>query len=303
MDIGNYQEPTEFVQRVLTVGKIKFTPIAVNPTKDELQKLRDSGLGVWVPDEEPVYFGKAPINRENPDKQVDYFDITIYLRNRAFPENVDRINYRVMNSGKKSSTGKVLVINAYGSTTWLEDSYLKSKSTPSNMDWYVTDDMKACRIGEDSLIAFIRALRNLKNISQDTADKQNFRSIFGDKDIKAMMSGNFGGIKKVILEVEDANVVFVTGIRTYEGKKYQDLYHRLPLRSYVADSTGSDDFIVKTIDDSQKAGASANTNFFLNNLQGREYIETSGDMPMEDDSSFNFGSDMDMSEEDDELPF
>lgn len=275
MEIGNYQKPTEGFNKVLTIGKIKFMPIAVNPTKAELQSLKDNrGLNVFVPQDEPVYIGKQSIDPSKPDDLKSYFDITIYMQSHAFPETIERITYRVFDAGRKSASGKFEVINAYGNTTWMEKANIDSKTAPAEMKWYVMDGIKYLRRGEGSLIAFIRALYNLKNVQQDTPNKETLRSVFNDEDIKKMLKGDFKNIRNTILVAPDALVTLVTGIRTNDDKKYQDFFKDIPMRSYIADSNNSDEWIKKQIEDAQANGRYANTNFFLNaGLSGREYIE------------------------------
>lgn len=308
MEIGNYVKPVEFSERILTIGKIKYTPVAVNPTKKELEDLKKvKGLNVFVPSEEPIYFGKQALDSTKPTEETEYFDVTIYLRSQAFPESIDRVTYRTYNTGRKSSTGKFEVINAYGATAWLTQEDVKNKKAPANMQWYVMDDVKFLRRGEAQLVAFIRSLRNLKNINQDTPDKQNYRSLFSDQDLKKMLAGDFKNIRNIILEVADANITFVTGVRFINDKKYQDIYKELPLRSYVADSSNSDDWIKTNITEAQSNNRYANTNFFLGSgLHGREYIDgMESSKSSSEDFDFETTNDLPMSFDDDDsdLPF
>lgn len=314
MEIGNYVKPIDGFERVLTIGKIKYMPIAVNPTKAELQALRDNrGLNVFVPQDEPVYIGKQAIDSTKPDDLKNYFDVTIYMQSYAFPDTIERINYRVYDAGRKSSTGKFEVINAYGNTTWMEKANIDSKKAPVGMEWFVMDGIKYLRRGEGSLVAFVRALRNLKNVQQDTADKEKLRSLFSDDDIKKMLKGDIKNLKNIILEIPDALVTFVTGIRTNDSKKYQDFFRDLPMKSYIADSNSSDDYILKVISEAQENGRYANTNFFLTSgLSGREYIEGMEGNPNGSSDDFEFpdapqGSESGMSfqntEAEDDLPF
>lgn len=309
MEIGNYQKAVEFTERTLTIGKLKFTPVAVNPSKKELEDLKQNkGLNVYVPDQEPAYIGKFALDQAKPNETTDYFDITIYIRSLAFPDNIDRLTYRVYNTGRKSQTGKFEVINAYGNTAWLEKANIDSKTAPAEMNWYVMDGVKYLRRGEAPLVAFIRALRNLKNVAQDTPNKEQLRSVFSDDDIKKMLKGDFKNIKNIILEVPEAAVTLVTGIRTNDDKKYQDYYRDLPLRSYITDSNRSDEWIIKQIADAQANSRYANTNFFLSSgIEGREYIAgMEGNSSSNDSFDFPDAPDtsgMNFEDADNDLPF
>lgn len=315
MEVGNYRKPVEFAAKVLTTGKVKYVPIAFNPSLAELRALKDKGINVYVPNEEPVYFGSAPIDQSKPNELTGYFDATIYLRSTAFPDSIERVNYRVWNTGRMSSTKKYEVINAYGQMTWMEKEAVDAKKVPSNLNWFLEDGLKYVRRGEGQLVKFVRALRNLKNVDINTPkeEKEANRSHFNEDSIKKLMKGDFKNLRNVILEIPDAQVTFLTGIRTYEGKEYQDIFKDQPMKSYMADSTNSDAWLMKEITSALEAGRYASTDFKLDTgLDGKQHISgVAVNKPTDDpfasasnDLDFDSAPAMNFTQEDpDDLPF
>lgn len=276
---------SNFSPKVVYLGKAAYNVIAVNPNKEELKEINQ-----FVPEEEPVYISK----REIDGVEYPLANITVYLRNVADAEIVDRVTYTLVDNVQTSSTGKVKVINKFGDDSWLDPQDVISGVMPANMQWYLSDGLKKAVRGEKELVSFIRSLRNFKKIQSKSTqeDKDNYGSIFERTDLDNMFKGNFKGIKSVLLSSAESKVGFLLGARTADnGKVYQDIYKDYPLRGYMVNNDKSDEYIVKSVKDAQDNGRYANTYFNLDTLKFQQFTE---DMQVKPDVN---------DEDTDELPF
>lgn len=276
---------SNFAPKVVYLGKAAYNVVAVNPNKDELKAINQ-----YVPDEEPVYTSK----REIDGKEYPLTNVTIYLRNVADAEIVDRVTYTLVDNVQMSGSGKAKVINKYGDDSWLEPGVIASKVMPANMQWYLTDGIKEAIRGEKELVSFIRSLRNFKRIQNTSTqeDKDNYASLFERTDLDKLFKGDFKDIKALLMSNSESAVGFLLGARTADnGKIYQDIYKDYPLRKYMVNNDKSDEYIVKSIVEAQDNGRYANTYFNVDSLKFQPYTEEMEVKPdvadeMEDDLPF-----------------
>lgn len=277
-----------FTKKEIYMGKANYKVVAVNPNKDELKALNQ-----FVPEDEPVYTGKREIN----GTEYDLANITIYLQNPSDFSVIDRVTYTIVDNVQLSLTNKLAVMNKYGADTWLEESHIKAKTVPENMQWYVNEGVKTARRGEKELVSFIRALRNFKKISMTSTpeERENYVSQFEDADLAKLFKGDFSDMKSLLMSNPDAKVGFLLGARSADnGKVYQDMFKEYPMRSYMVGNAGSDEYIVKAVKEAQDNGRYANTTFNLSNL---DYVKFDPSMQVQPDPVA--GND----DEDDQLPF
>lgn len=272
MNISNVQQVQESTggNYPVYVGLENFFVTAVNPTLKELQ---DMGIPAT---EEPVYISKL----ERDGEKVDSFSIRIFLDNQDASNPIKTsVNYTVLKSHRISTSGKYQVINSYGGSTWLTEEEITGKTpVPSNMQWYVMDGVKKAYIGEEELIKFIKALRNLPNINNtvtDSAEKAKGIAILEQKDLDKLFAGNFTDIRNVILNSTTASadkckVGFLLGARNTDSGTKQGLFSRTPLKAYVK-ATEKADYLVKEVKDAQDNGALSTTIFDLTDLKLKEY--------------------------------
>lgn len=284
MQIADQVENTSNGPRKVFTGIENFHPTAVNPTKEEL-------VAMGIPAQtDPVYHGKVSRTYGEGEKEYDFFSIRVFLDNND-PNNPIRtqVQYTVIRDEMFSSTGKYKVINAYGSDAWLEEDHIKAGTLPANMQWFVIDGVKKCFRGEESLITFVKSLRNLPNVTSKTktADKAKGVASFSQSDLEDMFKGNFKAIRNVIMDSKDSKVGYLLGVKNVEGTNRQSLYARLPLKAYVK-HIDAPNFLINHVTDAQDNGSYSDTIFDLADLTLKEYEETqaSGDL----DDNLPFGS-------------
>lgn len=297
-NFGSYNEQPTFVNKLL-VGKTKWQVLAVNPTLGQLKSMKDQGLNVFVPTEEPVYIGKAPATFNAPT-ETPYFDTRFILKSLVpgHEDLISQISYRVFNTPEVSAnTGKHKVINLYGATTWIEESELKAGVLPAKMDFYIKDGMRSCLRGEENVIKLIRSLLNMPVVNNPTVDpvtgkmrkgvdvdkRPQFASQFNKQMFDEMFAGKFTSLQAIISDAysKGASVALLAGVRTTtndEGvtKQYQSFYGDEPQRAFWFDGNkteSSDNFIVKRLEDAVSNGRFSNVYFGVHNLKPREYTE------------------------------
>lgn len=266
MQVSKPQESGgNYAPKEIYLGKCLYNVVAVNPNKEELK-----ALNLYVPAEEPVYTFKQDVN----GVQKDAVSVVIYLKKTSDFSVIDRVTYNLVNDHQLSSTGKFAVINKYGNDAWLEEEFINSGTMPANMSWYLAEGVKKALRGEKELIAFIRALSNFKNITSKSTEEERagYVSIFEQKDLDKLLSGDVSDLKSVILSDPTLGVGFLLGAKTNdEGKVYQDLYKEYPLRKYMVSNEGSDEYIIKDLRSAQEAGKYSKTYFDMSSLAIKKY--------------------------------
>jgi hypothetical protein len=286
-NFGEQMEDLSQEPRQVYLGKRSFAVLAVNP--DEAW-MKDRGIYVREGDI-ASRTEMVPANKANPDGQkVRGARLDIFIRDAFSEENKDILRtsiylqerYNVSNDGLKCQ-----IINRYGSTLWVpveEAKTLKISNPFIGTSPYVLDSIKPAYVGEESLITFIRTVRNLNNVRHDTKeeDKLKLPSLFDKNDLDNIFKGNFKDIASLIMAGVPV-VGYVLGAKTSDkGSVYQDIFRDIPLRPYAVKATNND-YIIKKISERQAAGGYPNTFFDLNDLSFRPYspdadeVETTAD--------------------------
>ena len=150
------------VVRKLYIGIAPVFVLAVNPNKEETEKLYNTEL-----DEAPNYLGKTEVGPEGNGIEVPQVRIDFVVK--SDPEKCNGIEMLTkvpffLNKAyryNKDNT-KVEVINKYGETTWLPIGAAKgTEPIPDNMKWYDTSEMRPAYIGEAELTDFIKKFLNI----------------------------------------------------------------------------------------------------------------------------------------------
>lgn len=282
-NIGKAHETIEF-KKFLTQGKVAYNLIAISPNIAALKAMKDSGLNIYVPTEEPIYFGLESPKFGETDKTTPYFDAVMYLRNVDVPDNIVQVRHRIFNLNEVSDAGKYKVINMYGSTTYITEQEYNAGIIPALMDFYVNEGVKRSLKGEEHFIGFCRALYNQQAVNNPTAknpkvldiDKRPLHKFYlTDANYEKLFKGDFSEIREALLSVPDAKVGYLTGVKTTaEGKEYQDFFIDVPLRSFQVNGT-KDDYMVTKLQDAMAHGRYASTQFGLPDTKGREYDPSS----------------------------
>lgn len=292
MQLSNVQEDVK-LERKLYLGIENFQATAVNPT---MKELNDMGIPVTT---EPEYVTKVLRNYGEGEEEYDATSVRIYLINKEKTIRT-QVNYQIIKSDHLSSTNKLKVINKYGSSTWLEDSYIKAKTLPANMAWFVNEDVKVCLRGEDDLVAFLKAYRNLPNINltSDGDTKKKGVAVFAQSDLDKLFKGDFSDIRNAIMGIGDKGMVgYLLGVRHLEDKDVQTLYRQSPLKRFIK-KVGGNQYLTKDVMSSQENGAYADVTFNVADYSLKEYSQAD---KVEADSMDEYEpSNM---TEDDDLPF
>lgn len=173
----------------LYVGIAPVKVVAVNPTIEELK----DKLGITLK-REPEYLGVSILGET-------YNKITFWVE-CIEPKIITKFDILVKPEDRVSKAGKPQWINAFGVTTWSDD-------TP-NYDWYKLDGVRHAFVGEDTLIEFIKAYANVANGGKVSFD-----------DPKAIAKGDVKEIKALIDALSENRVRVLLGVK--EGK-YQQVY-------------------------------------------------------------------------------
>lgn len=286
MQVSNTQENT-IPTRNIYVGVENFYPVAVNPT---LKELNDMGIPATM---EPEYYGKITRDYGSGEQEYDFFTVTIMLDNKDEITPIKtQVQYTVIRDYHLSSTGKYKVLNKYGSSTWLED---ETAPLPSNMQWYVDEEVKKAYRGEEQIVMFIKALRGLTNVNKSTPETEKSKGMMmlEQSDLDKMFNGDFRDIKSIILDTDnDPKVGFLLGARVQDDNIKQGIFNRLPLRSYIR-ATNNTDYLIKQVADAQSNGVLSTTVFDLNDTKLKVF----------DPNTITETSEPSFVEEHDDLPF
>lgn len=275
-NFGEQQEDLSQEPRQVYLGKRSFAVLAVNP--DEAW-MKSKGIYIKEGDIESRA-EMVPVKKSDPNGQkVRGARLDIFIRDAFSEEDKDILRtsiylqerYNVSNDGLKCQ-----VINRYGSTLWVpveEAKTLKISNPFIGSSPYLLDSVKPACVGEESLISFIRAVRNMNNVRHDTKeeDKLKLPSLFDKNDLDNIFKGNFKDISNLIMAGIPV-VGYVLGARTSEkGNVYQDIFRDMPLRPYAV-KAANNEYIIKKITERQASGGYPNTFFDLQDLSFREYL-------------------------------
>lgn len=182
------------------VGLFTANVVAVNPTKNELEKL----LGTTI-DKDPEYTGT---NNEGNKKVT----LSFWLK-EANLGVLFNVRFNLEDKTMISSTGKTQFINSAGQTSYAQDK--------SQVPEFLTENgrsVKPAKKGEELLCKFLR--KWLNNLPYDDPNTE----IVID-DWKALFNGNTKELRSAIETFKTQEVGAMATIRTGDdGKEYQSVY-------------------------------------------------------------------------------
>lgn len=282
------------IKRYIGVAAAKV--IAVNPTKDELNKIYNSNI-----DKDPVYFGEkdgVKYSRIDFIVRIDDKDAKDAEGNKI--DAITRISFLLRDAYRynKDET-KVQVIDKYGRTTWVTKEQFKNKEVPVDKNGNPlrvdASSYRPCVFGEEPLTNFIRVYLGIPNVEK-WENQQIVGMIDNPEDaearldhIKDYFNGDFKEIQEIATYQIENKVKALFGIRTTDdNKKYQTVFTELFL------SGGSTNYakLQKELDNAKALGRYPNTEFEVCPM--KEYVETpttfetptATSAPVEDDLPF-----------------
>lgn len=179
-------------------GLAKLTPVAVNPTKEQLEKILGTELD-------------RDINYENGDKyRLDFWckELTV--------DRLIKFSIFISNADVKSKSGNNQYINAYGKTGYFESmDAITEKNNSATEEWQKMkpEGLRVAKTGEATLYDFLIKLFN----ASDTKPFPMFESY------QKLTLGNLRELKEVIDNAIEKERVFHMLVGVKDGK-YQDAW-------------------------------------------------------------------------------
>ena len=274
-NFSDQQEDTSIEQKPVFLGKRAFKIAAVNPDEAWLKANK-----FYVGDKEFERNGTMQ-TKNKPEGTVNRFaEVDVFIKD-AFDEATGpalKVTFMIQDRYNISNDGlKCQIINKYGQTLWvpIEEARSLVVSNPFIGTYpYVLDGIKPCLVGEESLVTFIRNLRNLNNVKAETSpeDRLKLSSMFDKKDLDKMFAGNFKDIANLINH-GDTTIGYLLGAKTSDkGSVYQDIYRDMPLRPYQIKGN-KDEYLLKKVAKDQAESRYPNTFFDLTDTSFRMFVE------------------------------
>lgn len=254
----------------LYTGAENFKVVAVNPTKEELEKMYNRELNFT-----PEYIGTAKITDADGEREVPQIRLDFFLANED-NSITTKLQFYVANTHHKSSTGKFKCINSFGRDAWLDEEAVKSKVMPGNMNWYNPDGVKVARRGEVELISYLVNLLNLPfNLDKVSDVSEAYARI--DKDEWSKIFAGDVSLLREIVGGTNNKIGVLLGVKTKgDGKLVQATFNKHTLRQFTIPSKKAAKFkyILKDLDEAKAAGALGNVDFGPRDLELREHVLT-----------------------------
>lgn len=241
-----------------------FNVVAVNPNKEQLEKLLDRDIN-----EEPVY---TPTSDEG-QRQVR---IMVYLKTDPTSainngiELITPISFFLTEAprvGKES--GKTQIIDLYGRTAWASPSELAAKAIPmyANGPANLSTNYRPIYQGEEQFIQFLIQWLNIaqpasyNTKTKQWTDKADLSDSEVNIDFKTLFNGNVSELTSLVELAKPYAVKVAVGIRTVTNDKgtrqYQQIYNNMFLKNSVTDFSRID----KSIKDDKDQGRYPDTEF------------------------------------------
>ena len=275
------------VVRKLYAGIAPFFVLAVNPNKEETEKLYNTEL-----DEAPNYLSETEVGPEGNKAKVAQARIDFVIKSDSERcngiEMMTKVSFFLNKAYRynKDNT-KVEVINKYGETTWLPiKSAMGNEPVPDNMKWYDTSDMRPAYIGEAELTDFIKKYLNIPNKSFTNPKTKEVKFIPNLADAEARLDkienyfkGDFTELKNIIKLQPNNRVKGMFGVRTTDdNKQYQAVYTQKFLKLNVTDYSKLDE----ELQNRKAAGAYPTTEFSIEPLHEYSVSATDFNSPEND---------------------
>jgi len=286
MGFGKSNEVKEGGSRKFFTGVENFNVVAVNPTKEQLEELYGREISY-----EPEYIGTQTVSDSDGEREVPQVRLDFYLNNNDGDNPITtKASFYVINTHHKSQTGKIKVINDFGKTTWLVEDDVKSKTVPSNMQWYNISGLKVAKRGEEEVVDFIANLLNLPWDLTKLSDPAQAHAKFDKAQWDAIFAGNYDYIQGIVSGTNN-KIGVALGVKVADDQSLrQVIFNKKSLRQYTLSSSKPNKFLYlgKAIDESKANGAYGTTNFGPDDYTLREFslVATSmnsADLPAEED--------------------
>lgn len=256
MGFGKGEEIQE--GRKYYTGIQNFTVTAVNPSKEELEKLWGREIQF-----DPEYISKKTVSDADGEREVSQVRLDFYITSSGAEVINTKATFYISNTHHKSQTNKLKVINAYGKDAWISEADIKAKQVPSNMQWFDTNGMKVAKRGEVELIDFLKNLLNIAMNLDKLVNKEDGYARVTPEEWADIFNGDYTMLRDLV-KTTNNKVGLALGVKTSSDNSLrQVVYTKKALRQFVLDSTKADKFkwIAKDILEAQASGSLAQVDF------------------------------------------
>lgn len=252
------------------VGVAPVYVLAVNPSKEELEKIYDTEL-----ENAPEYLNETEIGQEGAKHKVPQVRVDFIVQ--TDPEKCNgidmktKVSFFIAKEVRYNKDGsKVQVINKYGETTWLPIENAKAGTVPETLSWFEPANFRPALIGEEELTNFIKIYLNIPNKSYrkkngEVVEIPNKADAEARLDkIQDYFKGDFSELRNVIALQPKNKVKCLFGVKTTDDNKmYQAVYTQKFLRNSATDYSRLD----AEVQERKQNGAYPNTEFFIGDLK------------------------------------
>ena len=251
------------------IGVAPVFVLAVNPNKEQLEKLYDTQL-----ENAPEYVSEVEVGEDKhkvPNVRLDFI-VKTDAEKCGGVEFLTKVAFFIRKEYRYNrDQTKVQIIDKYGRTAWVTVEQAKNheipvyKNGPANID----KDYRPAYHGEEELTNFIKAYLNIPNVMKYV----NNTWVMVDKpeDCEARLEsitdyfkGNFKELRDVISLQPNNKVKVLFGVRTTDdNKQYQAVYNQMFLKNNITDYSRLD----KDLQERKAAGAYPTTEFTVGDLK------------------------------------
>lgn len=248
------------------IGVAPVTILAVNPNKEELEKIYNTTL-----DKAPEYTGTQDID----GKKVPYARIDFIVKSVAEKcggiDMTTKVSYFIRKEYRfNREHTKIQVIDKYGRTAWVTKEQSEKHEIPqyANGPANLDADYRPVYNGEEDLTNFIKTYLGIPNVQKYVDGKwvlvdnpSDCEARLGETD--KLFDGNFAEIKEIVGYQPNNKVKVLFGVRTTDdGRQFQTAYTQMVLRNNVSDYSKLD----AEVKERKNAGAYPNTEFVVGPL-------------------------------------
>lgn len=180
-------------------GLVDFTPVMLNPTKEEL-----ASVGVNY-EKEPVYLDKSSDgnNRIRLDVwgKVKINDV----------ESLKKVTFFIEDTEKASQAGNFQFINIYGDSSWGES----AEQITAAYSWFKANGIRKAKSGEPDFVAFIKRWLSIGRGQEASLDGLN-----------KLFVGNVDDLRNLLKANKDRKLQVLLTVTGKDDKYYQNVYNR-----------------------------------------------------------------------------
>lgn len=297
MKVANGKASVEAVEFKRYIGVCPVTIIAVNPTKEEHEKIFNTSL-----EEAPIYIQ----DKEDRDGKV-YKNVRISVvckpctGNQEIDKNIITIPFFITNQyNKGAGSGKYQIVDKYGRFAWATEDEIKNKKVPMYANNNLADidsEYRIAFVGEEALTNFIKTFLCIdditvwdnvtkKRVPNTKVKPEECECCLDVEDIQAFIKGDFTSIKNILGYQPTNKVKICLGVRvdSNTGRLYQTVYTKRFMRNSSTNYSALDKDIKADIAYAQTNNKALNTTYFAGpikefELQATSFTPTNVEMP------------------------